>query len=983
VANRQNYLLMMHGYAPFARGYLGQSTLRLNNATRTPQNLANFTFEFRGYTGSEPLTSVTVGGGRPIPVALITAHGINPTGSAADGFIGFTNLNNCLQMAGGVCIRYEANVTRKYANIDVNILNEFPWFDYSGHGSVFNPYASDYESSLAKIVAGWEGDITPDVGDFYGFLPNGQLLLYRTGGGKLWTADTSGTVEGDNVVGGTTFATVTSIDIGGVTYTASFDATTGLLTLTAPGESNIVWFIGRNGLAYDNVGGASQNVFEINGTDIILAGTLADQDYQNFGAILDAISGYGRGSGTSIIANAAVVPEMRNTNTLTVSSMQNLGLTSSNLGAYFQLIHQYYDRSAWADATDTEKQGLIANQAFSTLSNQMLIFGTGEYKFGIGPDSTISILDATLENYAPALYANLRHLFMSVVAVQFGGGTGTANVGTVAGYDGTGGRGTIGLSAWSDGTNTYAARACGMAGRGTSTVDPWCFAAAGATTEQAVAAMAGAVGSVQGAFSYMTNQQIFTLLAVTSDGRALTAAQLQNLYTLPGQYQSQVLADGSNYADIFAEVFGYGLVNLERATRPGTRVFFFTGDRINSSAGNAVWRTASVSGASAAATGFASSGVFGLDLGTVSAPVFDYVESADGTMSMARIFENSFDLSAGRRAVSMGDVLGDFKTTLDEHESSAGGLDFKMSFRESLNSGRDEYGNLDKLSLRQSFGDWSFGAKYERHAGDAKILRGDGENPILGLASHAVSSDAQYKFGRWSFGARGFAGSVTDEGLLENDPSISGRIQHARLGGVHGIESGAMYDMGVFAFGANIGFVNESDTVLGAYSDGLLNLGGGGTIYIDNVAVVRAGERLRFNMRATHAQTRGNPNGEFILGLSDLRSDAYSVGMEYGGWSFNIARPLGVTRGMMQYVTGDYELVETDAGYDVVGESYIANLNMAARNRETRFSMAYRTPLGPATNGAFGFIYRDNPNHTDRFGNESIFMLKLNHKIGI
>jgi hypothetical protein len=48
-----------------------------------------------------------------------------------------------------------------------------------------------------------------------------------------------------------------------------------------------------------------------------------------------------------------------------------------------------------------------------------------------------------------------------------------------------------------------------------------------------------------------------------------------------------------------------------------------------------------------------------------------------------------------------------------------------------------------------------------------------------------------------------------------------------------------------------------------------------------------------------------------------------------------------------------------------------------------RYSGAYRHKFGEFTDGAFGFIYRVNPNNTDEFGNESIFMMKLSHRLGI
>ena len=33
--------------------------------------------------------------------------------------------------------------------------------------------------------------------------------------------------------------------------------------------------------------------------------------------------------------------------------------------------------------------------------------------------------------------------------------------------------------------------------------------------------------------------------------------------------------DNENYLDSFKQVFGYGVINLERATRPGTNVYFY------------------------------------------------------------------------------------------------------------------------------------------------------------------------------------------------------------------------------------------------------------------------------------------------------------------------------------------------------------------------------------------------------------------------
>ena len=63
--------------------------------------------------------------------------------------------------------------------------------------------------------------------------------------------------------------------------------------------------------------------------------------------------------------------------------------------------------------------------------------------------------------------------------------------------------------------------------------------------------------------------------------------------------------------------------------------------------------------------------------------------------------------------------------------------------------------------------------------------------------------------------------------------------------------------------------------------------------------------------------------------------------------------------------------------------TFIENLDLSPDKREVRFTGAYRHNFGEFTDGAVGFIYRVNPNNTDVFGNESIFMMKMTHRLGI
>ena len=86
----------------------------------------------------------------------------------------------------------------------------------------------------------------------------------------------------------------------------------------------------------------------------------------------------------------------------------------------------------------------------------------------------------------------------------------------------------------------------------------------------------------------------------------------------------------------------------------------------------------------------------------------------------------------------------------------------------------------------------------------------------------------------------------------------------------------------------------------------------------------------------------------------------------------------------------DYPFILDDSYFDVdENGALIVNylgerdIDLTPEKREYRFNASYRHKFGDWTDGALGFIYRVNPNNTDAFGNESIFMMKLSHRLGI
>ena len=119
--------------------------------------------------------------------------------------------------------------------------------------------------------------------------------------------------------------------------------------------------------------------------------------------------------------------------------------------------------------------------------------------------------------------------------------------------------------------------------------------------------------------------------------------------------------------------------------------------------------------------------------------------------------------------------------------------------------------------------------------------------------------------------------------------------------------------------------------------------------------------------------------------ISDITSNAFALGANIGNFEFGISQPLAITDGALQYAYAQYDVVDApDNGYQLnVIDTHVEDLSLRPEKREMRLMGTYRHQFGDFTDGAVGFIYRINPNHTDDFGNESIFMMKLTHRLGI
>ena len=699
----------------------------------------------------------------------------------------------------------------------------------------------------------------------------------------------------------------------------------------------------------------------------------ADIPYYNYQAMTNAAT---NGSFTpDVIANVS-----QNLNSLTQHNYATLSAFNVSTVTFSDLVTQWYGSG----------QGAIADTLFGgyNASSPIMVNSVGGYQvadFGLGED-----VIATFENYAPLAYSNkINNNFMSVVAVQHV--TGTSSATSVGSYgDGTGSSyGKIQLSEWDNGT--YRSRICGIAGTGTNSVDPWCFAAPGDTAEYAVASMAGAVASLKKAFTYMSNQQIFSLLALTADGAYLgtnpstgktwgtteteatnnLVSYLKTKYTMSAQKDALT---GTDYLNAFKNYFGYGLINLERAVTPNKSVYYYTDGKIVSANGNAYWRSAQNSMAR-------SSSVFGARGAVIPVSFYDVLTDVDSTVAIPRVW--NMELSLGNDAshgLYLGDTLAELKTHDVDNTVSVG--NFKFGFARSERFYDDNMGGLDNMSLGYDNERFGLASSYQHYLTDGESRFNGLANPVLSLVSNAISGSVELKSGRFAIATRGFTGAVTTDDLLENDPVVSNNFQSAKLGDAIGAESGLRFTGDKLSLASNIGTMHETGTVLGSQFMGLLDLSGADTNYVDTTVAYNATDDLKFMMRGTFAWTRANNlSGGIINGLSELKSNAFAAGMSLGNFDLSASMPLALTGGALQYSYANF--VVDDENNLSMADAGVRDLDLTPSVREYRFNLAYRHKLGDWTDGALGFIYRVHPNNTDAFGNESIFMMKLSHRLGI
>lgn len=1011
VISQYNHLLAMRGYSPFARGYLGMTTLR--NDKNEPLKI----------TGD--LEGNNISGGKPINIALITSNGLNinpdsesisQQSSLQDRLFVYTskNVNGSLNNGSRDTVSNKyynnkiTNKTHQQGSQDVqNGISEWKTeekkediknFDLSGAGTALhnklidNDDIYDPDNMLAKIVGGYTSGKTS--GDITGFMPNGQMTVYRTGGGyelEEITNDTGHYYQNINdeitikikLKDSETQDADYKLKKMENGYYAVEDASgkdTGYLAYITKveGKDNI-YLYNKNALNKFS----TLKVYEVQtNNEIKLVKKTKQTDYKNYEALLHASNLSDKddksGFAPSVIANVALNPKLFDNSSKTITSLISYDKKDEYKNKFKEYVNEYYSFES------DKKQGQKALNFFEN-TNKFTIFSAGWQNI----DSSGKSLEASFENSAPLVFNRLKNIFATVVSVSVPTVKKANNL-KLSEYKP---ENKIELSAYKIGTKKYKSRICGISGTGTKDTDPWCFSAIGNYDGQAVASMAGSVGILKSAFSYMDNKQLFALLALTADGpfckdcaknsegkdlEEKLKNYLDEMYKLPSDYQSGLDNNpNANYLELFKKVFGYGLINLERATTPGKTIYYYNGDRILSSkkGGNAYWGDFSK-------TRFASSSVLRPRLSKISAQYYDMLESPDKSLSLPRIWKHNFNLNKENNINNISKNI--FESLQPFTRNSEQKID---NFSFALSSSGSHFGNfsdLNNFNIKYEKDNFNFSSSFKNNLTDNLSNFEGRENQILSLVSNLVIADTKYSLKNFSFKTSVFSGDVLDKNLISKSELSNSLLESAKIGSATGFSFDVSFNKNNFNISSSIGKLNEKGSVLGTGTGGLLDLGSGGTIYLDNRVSYKLTNdiNLQFNFITSQTKTNNRNEQSFIKDVTDIYSNAYSINVDYKNFSFSIFQPLTVYSGDMTYAYSDFNLVsKTKGGYGLSSKYYLDKVSLSP-NKELRFIGTYRKNLGTFTDSVFNFIYRLNPDgFTDK--NETILMMKLSHRLGI
>lgn len=215
-------------------------------------------------------------------------------------------------------------------------------------------------------------------------------------------------------------------------------------------------------------------------------------------------------------------------------------------------------------------------------------------------------------------------------------------------------------------------------------------------------------------------------------------------------------------------------------------------------------------------------------------------------------------------------------------------------------------------------------------------------------------------------------GALYQKYTMNYEKKYKNEISNDEIGDAFSIINGIIYAPKNFISSKiEFGILNEKDTLLGSKMDGAFNIGKNNITYLINLQNdFKIGEKFSIFTKANFGWTKVNTNTmSLIKDVSTIYSNSFGFGANYNFKNSNMS--LLITQ-PVQIKSGNIKM-NLPVGRDYDGNIYYQNHKIDLKSdKEINYQLAFNKNISEDSSFNLGFIFRD------YIKNESIFLLKYN-----
>ena len=463
-------------------------------------------------------------------------------------------------------------------------------------------------------------------------------------------------------------------------------------------------------------------------------------------------------------------------------------------------------------------------------------------------------------------------------------------------------------------------------------------------TSAAAAVVAGAAAVLKGAYPHLSSREIVTLLEKTATPLGACSVSGATEGTTLGSdvchAANDGITDGNQY---YSKLYGWGLVNLEKATKPVGTLWVHDGDSVSTESYN----TYTVSNSKLMSAPMISKNF--LNALPSSFTAFDSYNRpfAVNTKSLLSVHTARKEFDDDFKAFMHGrDVM-----RLEPNDQ------FTMSYAPRT-SNRSSQMKTGLMEVAMDFGKTNLGFYYTE---DTLNSRGNYferplNNPFVQI-QEAYGAEAKYNLTSkltlgmgYATGKNGFLGDGDkDFDAPENRVSM--------------VSTEAVYKATKsVVFKASYGVMEEQDSVLGMMGSGAFKMNGASTTFVSAGVEIKPTDKFKLNLAYTYGWTRPEQSSG-LMSLSRLTADGFAAVAQYHLNSDNmlgvsVSSPLKIRSGKVAF---DLPVGRSDTDDTIYRETFTGSMKPTAR--ELDFALFYRDAVTKALNIQTELGLRLHPDH--------------------